>query len=94
MGLNRTVPDRWQIVALRRRSLFFDHSHDRQAGVPRRRCLRTSLAADALLIRRAAASRYFFAAPSNDPEAALLCPGCAAAGTSTVLHHDGGTPAP
>ena len=27
MGLNRTVPDRWQIVALRRRSLFFDHSH-------------------------------------------------------------------
>jgi hypothetical protein len=38
--------------------------------------------------------RYFFAAPSIEPEAVLLCPDCAAAGTRTVLHHDGGTPAP
>ena len=36
--------------------------------------------------------RYFFAAPSI-AEAELLCPDCAAAGTRTVLHHDGGTPA-
>lgn len=35
--------------------------------------------------------RYFFAAPSSEPEAVLLCPDCAAAGTRTVLHHDGGT---
>src|SRR4051812_7614270 len=31
--------------------------------------------------------RYFFAAPSTEPEAVLLCPDCAAAGTRTVLHH-------
>ena len=38
--------------------------------------------------------RYLFAAPSAEPEAVLLCPDCAAAGTRTVLHHDGGTPHP
>jgi hypothetical protein len=37
--------------------------------------------------------RYLFAAPI-EPEAVLLCPDCAAAGTRTVLHHDGGSTAP
>ena len=38
--------------------------------------------------------RYFFAALSIEPEAVLRCPDCAAAGTRTVLRHDGGTLAP
>ena len=39
--------------------------------------------------------RYFFAALPIEPEAVLLCPDCAAAGTRAVLQpHDGGTPTP
>jgi hypothetical protein len=44
--------------------------------------------------RQCSHCRYFFAAPSIEPEAVLRCPDCAAAGARTVLHHDGGTPAP
>ena len=37
--------------------------------------------------------QYFFATPRHRARTGLLCPDCAAAGTRTVLHHDGGTPA-
>jgi hypothetical protein len=44
-----------------------------------------------MIKRQCPECRYFFAARPIEPEAMLLCPDCAAAGTRTVLYQ---TPAP